>query len=97
MDRLAGTKAQREHVTLCIEEHRDEFIHRCLENESDLSHLRWTLDTHEDYRLISLIYEYLYEPDRIFSFRDAARLCGQKPELMEIVAHVRQKPPDQAG
>lgn len=97
MDRLASTKAHREHVTSCIDDHRDAFVHRCLENDRDLSHLRWTLDTPEDYRLIQLLYRHLYDSDRIFPFEEAARLCERKPELMKIVADVKQKPPDRAG
>jgi spore coat polysaccharide biosynthesis protein SpsF (cytidylyltransferase family) len=93
MASLAATSAEREHVTLCVETHPDAFVCRCLEHDRDLSGLRWTLDTPADYRLISILYDELYDPARPFSFRQAAAYCEQHPELAEIVAGVEQKDP----
>jgi spore coat polysaccharide biosynthesis protein SpsF len=36
----------------------------------DLSHLRWTLDTQQDYEFIAKIYKSLYKPGEIFSMED---------------------------
>jgi spore coat polysaccharide biosynthesis protein SpsF len=36
----------------------------------DLSHLRWTLDTKEDFEFISKVYEKLYKPGQIFCMED---------------------------
>jgi spore coat polysaccharide biosynthesis protein SpsF len=93
MARMAATPAEREHVTLCVETHRDDFVCRCLEHDRDLSALRWTLDTPEDYRLLSILYDELYDPREPFSFARATAFCEQHPELAEIVAGVKQKDP----
>jgi spore coat polysaccharide biosynthesis protein SpsF len=41
-----------------------------IKQEQDLSHLRWTLDTAEDFEFIKAVYEKLYKPGQIFLMGD---------------------------
>jgi spore coat polysaccharide biosynthesis protein SpsF len=51
---------QREHVTPYLYEMYFDSIHH-YKNDTDYSNFRWTLDTDEDYALISAIYDRLYK------------------------------------
>ena len=53
--------------------------------------LRLTVDTPEDFELISKIFDALYVEGRVFSLREIVRLCDNHPELTEINANVVQK------
>ncbi|MGH8442916.1 MAG: cytidylyltransferase domain-containing protein [Nevskiaceae bacterium] len=50
--------------------------------ETDLSALRWTLDTRGDYRVIRAIYAALYERNPRFGSADVYRLLLRRPELI---------------
>lgn len=54
--------------------------------------LRLTVDTPEDFRLISEIFDQLYDPDRIFTLREIVQFCDTHPEVLEINRNVQQKP-----
>lgn len=82
-----------EHVSLYIYEHPEQFS---LENvESGLPQryrdLRLTVDTPEDFALISAIYHELYPGDPAFTLRDVVDLLERKPELMLLNAAIQQK------
>ena len=81
--------AWREHVTMYIHRHPESFHIRGLANDTDLSHLRWTVDTPEDFQLAQRIYEH-FGHDR-FTWGDVLALIGQRPEWQDINRHVRQK------
>ena len=53
--------------------------------------LRVTVDTPEDFELVTKIFDELYEPGKIFPLRDIVALCRRRPELPAINAGVRQK------
>ena len=59
-----------------------------IRNPADLSHLRWTLDTPEDYTFISEIYGDLHCPPEIFLMTDILNLLARKPELQKINSHI---------
>ena len=59
-----------EHVTPYIRKHDELFKKSTLVYKKDLSKLRWTLDTIEDYKYISNIYENLYEENNFFLMDD---------------------------
>ncbi len=54
--------------------------------------LRLTVDTPEDFELITRIFDELYEPGKVFPLSAIVDLCRKKPELTAINASVRQKP-----
>jgi spore coat polysaccharide biosynthesis protein SpsF len=81
---------EREHVTAYIYQHPAQFV---LENYTDgwgLQKYRWTLDTDEDWSLISRIYE-LFPGERIFSTADVVALIDRRPELAALNVDVVQK------
>jgi spore coat polysaccharide biosynthesis protein SpsF len=87
---LSTQPHQREHVTPLFYERRDLFNFAAVLGEPDYSRHRWTLDTREDFRLITAIYEY-FEGREEFGWRQAVTLMERLPELAAINAHVRQK------
>lgn len=80
---------QREHVTPFIYESVKQVTH--LFNDVDYSNYRWTLDTREDYELITQIYDHLYKGYHNFYLSDIINLMEKYPELKLVNAHVEQK------
>lgn len=79
-----------EHVTPYIYQHPNEFRIHSYANQQDHSNYRLTLDTLEDWLLISQIYNKLYRGD-IFYWKDVYQLLIQQPHLIELNSHVKQK------
>lgn len=79
-----------EHVTPYIYQHQEQFKVYAFANDADQSGYRLTLDTDEDWELISKIYDELYKGN-IFYWEDIHRLLEREPELTEINSTVRQK------
>src|SRR5262249_48183608 len=78
---------QREHVTPYIYENPQIFILNNYKNDTDFSHLRWTLDTPEDFIFIEYIYNYLYRENYYFTTTDVLRLLDLNPWLYDINKH----------
>lgn len=60
------------------------FINYDLINNENLSNIRLTVDFPEDFELVSIIYENLYEKNKKFTLKEILELLKQKPELLEI-------------
>jgi spore coat polysaccharide biosynthesis protein SpsF len=54
--------------------------------------LRLTVDTPDDFELVSRIFEELYQPGQVFPLQAIVQLCRSRPDLVAINAHVQQKP-----
>ncbi len=89
--RLADKPYEREHVTIFLYEHPDEFRMYSVENDRDFSSLRWTVDEEEDLRLVTDIYKRLFKKDNIFYMEDIIRILEKEFALNEINKSVRQK------
>ena len=81
--------ASREHVTPFIYGHPDQFRLAAVHNEEDFSHVRWTVDTADDLRVVEWIYRSFV--DQHFSWRDALELVMRNPSVLEWNRHVVQK------
>ncbi|MFA4876155.1 MAG: glycosyltransferase family protein [Methanoregula sp.] len=81
--------ALREHVTQFILRNPDKFKVEGVMNNYDVSHLRWTVDTKEDFQLINEIYSFF--GNNQFSWYDALELMDKKPELQLINQNTQQK------
>ena len=81
----------REHVTTYLYKNPNLFKLQGVKNEQDYSRYRWTVDTEEDFELIRLIINELYNPDKIFLLEDVIKLLTVYPEWNEINAHTEQK------
>ena len=80
---------QREHVTPYIYEKSSSAYY--YKNDIDYSKYRWTLDTDEDFKLISEVYRCLYTGNHDFYMSDIVKLFEKIPELYDINAHIEQK------
>lgn len=91
--RIAKDAAQHEHVCLSIYENPQRFRLFNLMAPPELCYpgQRWTLDTEDDYRFISTIYEALYERDPAFGSRDILQFLEQNPEVEAINSDIAQK------
>jgi len=81
----------REHVTLYLADHLDDFRLMNVRNPEDLSYLRWTVDQQEDLDLIRRFYQHLYPNKQIFHTEDILDVLSREPFLMEINKEVQQK------
>jgi len=87
----ARAPREREHVTLYLTEHRDDFRCISVEHDEDLSRHRWTVDTPEDLALARAVYDRLAPRDPLFSWRDVLALLAAEPSISELNAHIQQK------
>ncbi len=79
----------REHVTPYIYSHPELFRLHLVENEEDLSHHRWVVDTKEDLEFVRLIFEHFDGDD--FDWTEVLSLLEDNPEWLEINRHIQQK------
>jgi spore coat polysaccharide biosynthesis protein SpsF len=88
IDALA-TDHHRTHVTSYIYTHADQFDVIGLTMQPDLSHLRLTLDTEDDWKLIEAITGHF--GDEPVEVRELADWLAGQPDLVLLNAHVEQK------
>jgi spore coat polysaccharide biosynthesis protein SpsF len=81
----------REHVTPYIFTNPERFRLGSIEYLSNESHHRWTVDTIEDFQLISMIIETLYPSKPNFTLEDMLVLLKEHPEWSKINAFIQQK------
>jgi spore coat polysaccharide biosynthesis protein SpsF len=80
----AKKPTDKEHVTPYMWNNPEVFKIQNIENDIDLSYMRWTLDTKEDMNFIKEIYKRLYKPGKIFLMRDILDVLKKEPRLAEI-------------
>ncbi|MCB1111499.1 MAG: glycosyltransferase family protein [Chlamydiales bacterium] len=83
---------EREHVTPYFYEHQDRYRLGSVSNDRDLSSYRWTVDTEEDFTLVSKIINALYRHKPNFTLDDLLNLFKKHPDWKNINVHVKQKP-----
>ena len=87
----ASRAYEKEHVTPYIIENPDKFKLFNVANDINLSHLRWTLDTKDDFEFISAVYKSIYPKKQLFLMDDVLELLDKEPELIDINRHIEQK------
>ncbi len=75
---------EQEHVTQYFYRHPDQFSHGNIFHSKDISHLRWTIDTPNDFKLALFVYKMLYKEGMLFKTKDILNLYKDYPELLEI-------------
>ena len=90
--RNAKSVDEREHVTPYIYQHPETFALGSLVREPNESYHRWTVDTSEDFELISTILKTLYPKNPSFTMVDILQAFKEHPDWIKINAHVQQKP-----
>ncbi|GAA2619343.1 cytidylyltransferase domain-containing protein [Paractinoplanes durhamensis] len=88
IDALA-TEHHRVHVTSYIYTHANDFDVIGLTLQPDLSHLRLTVDTEDDWRVVSAIVDHF--GDEPVALHELVAWLESRPELIELNAHVLQK------
>ena len=84
--REAALPSEREHVTPFIWSRPQRFSLVNVRGEPDLSALRWTVDTPEDYAFVARIYDALYPGRPDFGTDDVLALLRRQPTLGELNA-----------
>jgi len=87
----AKDQQEREHVTPFIYWRPDRFRLKSLTIQPNLSHHRWTVDTPEDFLLVSHIIETLYPIRPKFTMSDVLELLAKHPDWESINRHVMQR------
>lgn len=90
-NRESTDAVEREHVTPFIYWRPQRYRIRSLTMTPNLSHHRWTVDTQEDFELISLIFHSLYPRNPKFTMTDVLALLEVNPSWSQLNAHVQQK------
>jgi spore coat polysaccharide biosynthesis protein SpsF len=80
----ASLPLHREHVTPFIRSNPERFKIGRYENQTNLSHLRWTVDEHKDFEFVSRVYEALYSRKNVFTTQDILGLLKRDPSLVKI-------------
>lgn len=83
----ATFKSDREHVTLFIK-NDDRFKKLNHTSKYDFSHLRMTVDEENDFELIKIILENLYEDNPNFSYLDAISFMTKNPNTLHINSNI---------
>ena len=76
--------SEREHVTLYLRNHKDDFKMETIPCKRKLEAMRWTVDEMRDFTFITQVFAKLYEPNPDFSMDDILTLLKNEPELMDI-------------
>ncbi|WP_339179798.1 glycosyltransferase family protein [Oceanobacillus sp. FSL W7-1293] len=87
----ADDNLDREHVTRYIYNRPNEYDLLNISNDKNASHHRWTVDTNEDFRLITKIIESLYPVNPDFVLADMLHLLNENPDWVKINKHIEQK------
>ena len=81
---------EREHVTQFFYRNRKKFKQSNYSNASDLSYLRWTIDTEKDYFMAKEVYRILYRENKIFLMNDILEILKKDPQISEINKDVKR-------
>lgn len=87
----ATKHSEREHVTPYIYRNENLFKIASVQHVLDTSSIRLTVDTQEDFLLISKILEKLFPENEEFGFEDIVSLLRKNPDWLEINANIKQK------
>lgn len=92
-DSLAEPGSYREHVTLYMYRHPEEFnlLNVSAEPPLDRSDIRLCVDTKEDFALVDKVYITLGRPGKIIDINEVMTLFKERPELIKINEHIEQK------
>ncbi len=87
----ARDQAEREHVTPFLYWRPERYRIHSITRQPDLSMHRWTVDTPEDFELVSRILGALYNDHPNFEMDDVLELLTRHPDWIEINRHVEQR------
>lgn len=74
----------REWFPLYVKQNPESFRILEIQNTTDQSANRWTVDYEEDYQFVQEVYKELYADDKIFYYDDIMELLNKRPDLKTI-------------
>lgn len=80
----AKLKSEREHVTLYIRKHPELFCIKILENTTDDSKYRITIDEPQDFKVVRAIIESLYPTNTFFDIGHIKKFLDSHPEIFSL-------------
>ncbi len=80
----AEKKSEREHVTLYISTHPEQFCLKSISNSVDLSGHRWTLDEERDYRMLSAVYDELTQRGQFGTLDQVLGILRDRPDIARL-------------
>jgi glutamate-1-semialdehyde 2,1-aminomutase len=80
----ATLPSEREHVSPYMIKYPEKYNIGRYEKFKGLGHHRWTLDEEVDYRLLTVMFDQLYEPGKFFLTQDILELLAREPDLIKI-------------
>jgi spore coat polysaccharide biosynthesis protein SpsF len=90
---LTQDPADREHVSLYIYEHPEQYrLRNVAFDRPESAELRLTVDTPEDYALVKAVFEELYPRDPAFGLDAILALLDARPDLANLNREIQQKP-----
>lgn len=92
-ERSTQDPADREHVSLYIYEHPERFSLRNVESglPEKYRSYRLTVDTPEDFALVSAVFEALYPTNPAFGLAEILGYLDSNPELLDLNRNIQQK------
>ena len=82
--------SEREHVTLYLKNHKENYRFGEVACEKQLGHMRWTVDEPQDFVFVEKIFGELYVDNPDFSMDDILVMLRDKPELMDINSGIQR-------
>lgn len=83
---VSADVAEHEHVTLGVYRRPEQFVLSSVTSDRDLSQLRWTVDTPEDFAFVEQVYGALVEQDPQFDIDEILHLLEERPALVRTSA-----------
>jgi len=87
---LCERHEHREHVTLFIRERPDLFRVKELRSKLGRPDLRLTLDTDEDFQMLSTVFRKLYRPGKLLAVRDVMDYLSSHEDVVRVNKNVQQ-------
>jgi spore coat polysaccharide biosynthesis protein SpsF len=81
---------EKEHVTQYFYKNRNDFKIVSIKNDTDLSNLRWTIDTKEDLEMTREVYNKFTNNKFIYLMKDILKILNENPEILEINKKVKR-------
>ena len=97
IEKLTKEHTYREHPTFYIYTHPQKFRLKNCQAQGQMywPDLRVTLDTPQDYKVLTQVFNHLYSKNPDFSAEDVVNLLKSHPEIVAINSAVKQKNPHQ--
>ena len=87
-DALTKNPFDREHVTPFLR-NSGQYIKGSIQNDEDLSSLRWTVDELTDFEVVTNVFNF-FAPNINFCWRDVLKLQDRQPELFQANSNIKR-------